>query len=278
MRKPINLTGRKINNWNIKYIDQEKKQKHTSNFWVCECDCGKIMSISAHRLLTYNSKGCSQCFVDNIPKTEHKRIDIQDIKNKEFGRLKILQETKVKNVAGEERRFVLCICQCGNEKEVILKQLLSGDIKDCGCRYYSVNNTGRLTSKRKKYITKSGYVKIYLPDHSNTDRNGYVLEHVLVMSDYLKRPIQDKETIHHKNGVRSDNRLENLELWSTHHAFGQRAEDLVVYAKEILEKYNNYKNPTKQYFICNINSPVQTCTTLLANNNYANTFTVSSKI
>lgn len=60
--------------------------------------------------------------------------------------------------------------------------------------------------------TTSGYVFVRQPGHPNADTRGYVREHVLVMSQHLGRPMIEGEVVHHINGIRNDNRLENLQV------------------------------------------------------------------
>jgi hypothetical protein len=91
--------------------------------------------------------------------------------------------------------------------------------------------------KNKASVNQNGYIEIYEPENPNATLNGRVLEHRKVMSECLGRDLLPEETVHHKNGNRSDNRIENLELWSKAQPAGQRVEDKVTYAIEILKQY-----------------------------------------
>jgi hypothetical protein len=64
-----------------------------------------------------------------------------------------------------------------------------------------------------------------------------VFEHIIVMEAERGRHLFPDETVHHRNGVRDDNRPENLELWTRPHPPGVRVEDALAWARVILDRY-----------------------------------------
>jgi hypothetical protein len=89
---------------------------------------------------------------------------------------------------------------------------------------------------------ENGYVMVWNPTHPNAKgghNKSYVAEHRMIMSNYLGRPLLKTEQVHHKNGNRSDNRIENLELWTTSHPAGGKISDLLKWAKDFIKLYEN---------------------------------------
>lgn len=86
---------------------------------------------------------------------------------------------------------------------------------------------------------KDGYVFRFDPESPHAGGNKLVYQHRFVMGEKIGRPLERNESVHHVNGIRSDNRLENLELWIKGQPAGQRIQDQVSWAREILAKYGD---------------------------------------
>ncbi len=97
------------------------------------------------------------------------------------------------------------------------------------------------------YLDPNGYVQITRLGHPNTtSKTGRIAEHTFIMAEFIGRPLKKLESVHHKNGIRNDNRIENLELWHKGQPAGQRLEEKLAWAKKFLEEYGYIVNPQKE--------------------------------
>ena len=114
----------------------------------------------------------------------------------------------------------------------------------CKRHYATWHRNGDPTKQSEQHLRRhqdlvddNGYVTVYAPSHPNATKINRVPKHRVVMSEFLGRALRKNENVHHINGVKTDNELENLELWVTSQPKGQRPQDLVTYAKKILKAY-----------------------------------------
>lgn len=102
---------------------------------------------------------------------------------------------------------------CNKEFHAYPSEIKYGRGKFCS---HSCKSSGKFNSHwRGGRRIKKGYVLIWIPTHPNSNSEGYMLEHRLVMEKSIGRYLTLEEVVHHKNKKTDDNRVSNLELFAT---------------------------------------------------------------
>lgn len=220
------LTGKRFGRLTALKIGSTEKKIH----WIFLCDCGTEKEIDRSSVVHGNTVSCG-CYNKEILST----IKYKDIAGQRAG---FAVAVKPLQLCNKRKRWVWeCLCDCGNRFESIVKPFTQNLSLSCGCKHTNRSGERNHNWKGGKSSAGSGYIAVIAKDHPFANRKGRVLEHRLVMENKIGRFLFTNETVHHKNGNRSDNRIENLELWASWQPFGQRTEDLVEYALEILKRY-----------------------------------------
>lgn len=232
----INLEGKRFGRLTVLSIgDNKGTRKHTT--WNCLCACGKYKNVLTASLLRGVTKSCG-CLVGDVMVN---RL-FEDLTGETFGRLKVLRMGRIVTSARKtafrkqkRKNYWVCQCECGNVKELSKDTLKQGSTKSCGCirkeHGRSMVGEGHPSWNGGRYKSHGGYVIV------NCGPGIRRSEHALVMESKLGRPLISGETVHHINGIKDDNRPENLELWASNHCAGQRVHELVSWAKQLLETY-----------------------------------------
>ena len=241
MGRLINLVGKRFGMLTVVKLEGKNSSNHVT--WECVCDCGGVSVATGNNLRSGHSKSCG-C-LRRVSQSNDELI------GKSFGRLVVQEDGHRTKRVGKKQAHVKewrCLCECGNETYVTTGHITTGHTNSCGC--WSRENSRKLAYKniagKKKLslngslprrITGQGYVKVHDREHPRADKGGFVVEHAKVMSEHLGRDLLPHENVHHLNGDRADNRIENLELWSKSQPCGQRIDDKLKHAVFLINEY-----------------------------------------
>lgn len=197
-------------------------------FFEKDCQyCGeKFLHDKFHPHRLYCSRECSQAvqwgpFRDAVCKTcdaifQKRLYDHEDAVG--------FCSAKCMGKKNRERIEIKCtIC----DSSIMIQQSRLGKTKFCSRECASFSHRG------PKYREKQPHEKYKLISKNNKP----VAEHRFVMQQMIGRPLAKNENVHHKNGLRKDNRPSNLELWHVGQPFGQRVDDKAAWCIEFLSQY-----------------------------------------
>lgn len=144
--KSLDLTGQKFNYLTVLERDYEYQKEKNSNkvYWKCQCKCGNIAHVITNHLTSGKVKSCG-CYKKEIIHNNHSH----KLLGQRFGRLLVIEETNKRKYGDIVWK---CKCDCGNIKEIMTRNLTSGNTVSCGCYHNEL---------WKKQITNNKIGKTY---------------------------------------------------------------------------------------------------------------------
>lgn len=125
----LDLTGQRFGNLTVLHRDETKPKGHGNPvYWICQCDCGNITSVSRSNLKNGGIKSCG-C----LAKKMLSQRGLKDLTGERFGRLMVLHRDETKPKGHGHKAYWICQCDCGNIKSIIGDHLRDGTTQSCGC-------------------------------------------------------------------------------------------------------------------------------------------------
>lgn len=239
MGKLVDYTGQHVGRWTITGRAPSDGRQQTR--WFATCSCGTRAIVMAAHLGRGATASCGCLRREALSARKTKAMI-----GRRFGRWLVIAPGGRRSPTDRRARWV-CRCDCGMVRTVSGESLRLGSSRSCGClsqelaadRIAKWGRGAQHPSWRGGRVTNhSGYVQVTLestdplfpygiaPMPGSSTRR--MLEHRYVMAQMLGRPLRSTENVHHLNGIRSDNRPENLELWTSVQPSRQRQSDLAA--------------------------------------------------
>lgn len=158
-----------------------------------------------------------------------------DLVGKKFGRLNVVGKNYDYITPSTKRPKLRweCLCECGRTSFVTSTKLLRNLTISCGCYLKDRKGNKNPFWRGGKYIDKLGYWNIRVDGK-------YVFEHRHIYETHHNVKLKPHQNVHHINGDRTDNRIENLELWDVTQPSGQRVEDKIKFYFQLVQEYKDH--------------------------------------
>lgn len=207
------LQGQKFGHWTALYSDRLSLKNRPRIFWMCRCECGEERFVREDMLISGRSQSCG-CSKPSREKATQEMIE--QMSNLYWAKKLTLGEVSA-IIGFSDKTIERYLKHYGhgtrNRSQAQTGKTATPKMREAA-RRLGKSQVGTKHPNWKGRIKKVGYLSLRMPDHPYASSDGYVMEHRVVMERHLGRFLLPDEQVHHINGVKTDNRLENLELLS----------------------------------------------------------------